>query len=151
MDEVLVRRWCDLCRAADGEKRVEATDRYEVLISVIGKRSGGPRQVDCCDKHTSQVQGLYDLVRKVGMPVPMRAVEDEPGCPVCGKEMQHYSVPEHLIKMHGAKAPKQPARCPDCTKSLDTPQGMILHRRRAHGYDYRQELINSIPKGRKKV
>lgn len=153
MDEVVVRRWCDLCRAAEGGKRVEALTRLVVMVGVDGQRKPAARLVDCCEHHAAQLDELRLLVHKVGTPVEERPKEEgsregKVACSVCGQPMRPHSVIPHLVGSHGARMPKQPTRCPDCGLTAKSDAGMSMHRIRTHGYDHRQAVMDTLKKGR---
>lgn len=150
MDEVLVRRWCDLCRSEDKSARVEAAARFSVRIDAERGQSL-PRLVDCCEKHEAQLQGLQELVRRVGLTPVSEEVKPKHSsgdCPACGKRQTNLIA--HLTKFHGAVTPKQPTKCPDCAFKTDNHAGMVNHRTRRHDYDYQAAIIESIPKRRAK-
>jgi hypothetical protein len=164
VDEVLVRRWCDLCRATEEGKRVEAAMRYKVAITRDGAGfDAAVRSVDCCDKHDRQIEELRLLVKSVGGKLPTRQepavapVEPKPRgpaptaasrvmrtCPVCSNELSATNTTTHLVNVHGAKPIKQSRRCPECSLVAPTDRGMLNHRRMLHGYDYMAELAATI-------
>lgn len=163
MDEVVVKRWCDLCRATEEDARTEAVQRFEVSVAKEGTTRTLMRAVDCCDKHQAQLLGLQEMVKKVGTPQRVKPTEraeladraepddDNMACPVCGRVMTRRAVIVHLVNIHKAKRPGQPAKCPDC-RQLGTggPQGMANHRRIVHGYDYVAATAATIAKNRRK-
>lgn len=167
MQELKILRWCNACYA-DGEARVEATERYVIVVDTHGGRNGQPRELDFCEPHAKAVRELRELVLKTGAPLPPKGgttevKEEKPAylqpvvattvegdkrraCPVCGKSVRLVTLNGHLHAVHGARSVRQPKKCPDCGKSIELSRMMAVHRGQKHGYDYMAELAATVPK-----
>ena len=155
MDEVVVRRLCDLCFTKD-ESRVESAQRFEVIIKQPGATRLFPRTVDVCPQHADQLRELWSVITSAGVTVQpvkekktgeiVKAESTADGryktCPVCGKQVRPMSYYQHLMLAHHAKV-RQPKKCPDCGATPVNERGMVFHRN-THGYDYEAELLASV-------
>ena len=165
--EVITLLWCDwhdilIARGDYDGGRVEA--KVTVPVSL----GGPPTEVDVCEECGETVLGpvaaLAERGRRAGDRPPRGRppIRREPRpseaaaefqcklCEVGGPYTNKTSLVEHIWREHvGRPKPATPLRCPDCTRTFDTPNATARHRQQQHGWDRVNDAYDNVPKGKR--
>jgi hypothetical protein len=148
VDEIIIKKWCDIHASEKGSPRVEATESF-TIAAAEGKRTAMPRLLVTCAEHGQPFRELIVVLRVHGEKVAETVANSgrDWTCPICEAPILRASAANHIIDRHKGKRPKLPLKCPDCGEKYSTGTTMTNHRRKHHGYDYVAEMVASVPNG----
>ena len=123
MQELRILRWCDVCNAENEGARVEATERYLVVVGLPDGRRMTPRLVETCEQHGKPFREMRDLVEQVGIlpkakgnrePEPEAEPQPAPSVPKPRPEPAPEPEPKPKRYPSQAKYQMSMAACPAC-------------------------------------